>query len=524
MNVQLTINETAKLSVLSQEQIRERIEGTPQRIPADVRTELETFINGQNRTAAQRLLTAINAFANPEEGFRVWQEYYNTGDQPALRQAILTRKFSLASQARVINQEIAALPKKRGPIRRASKTAAILALTHTVFREVDHMDTSTGLIFHAFESARHLAFHPDIENPLLFALKTELQSAVREKLASSLDSLRGATAQPLVDERIIRSKEAEVISATQDRFSRIAMQSFHAKNDRLPLTIGKGHIPNGLRFRIELEGHMPSDQDARKQVITLTTALRTLDIPFAFSIGAPETDSKYAKWRVVSALSVVNPLRHAIAGDGNSIVQSSGLRIVSAILEGESGSEQARRIINLLQRIGFTTNESCEFRILVDLSSASLDEVKKVAKAFVRNEADIDKLIESGRRGQTSGGFAKSVASVAIQDIDSAQNLEELVRVMSGGNRNTKFDITSLPMAGAAPTVQYLGEGGQAYLKGAHSYMTVMLNFTEQAKTNPDVKLTNVINGLREDREIAASETAIVVDSIRRKSQSRMRH
>jgi hypothetical protein len=87
MNVQLTINETAKLSVLSQEQILERIEGTPQRIPADVLTELETFINGQNRTAAQRLLTAINAFANPEEGFRVWQEYYNTGDQPALRQA-----------------------------------------------------------------------------------------------------------------------------------------------------------------------------------------------------------------------------------------------------------------------------------------------------------------------------------------------------------------------------------------------------------------------------------------------------
>jgi Putative amidoligase enzyme len=299
------------------------------------------------------------------------------------------------------------------------------------------------------------------------------------------------------------------------------MQSFAAKNDRLPLTIGKGHIPDGLRFGIELEGHMLSAEDAQKQVFTLSRALRTAGVPVAVSIGMPKTDSKYAEWRVVLDSSVVNPLRYVIGGDARSRVRSPGLEIVSAILEGEAGSEQARRVINLLEKIGFTTNESCGFHIHVDLSSASLDEVKNVAKAFVRNEAEIDKLIESGRRGQTSGGFAKSVADVAIQDIDSAQTLEQLVGVMSGGNRNTKFDITGLTAPGAPPTVQYRGEGGQAYLKGAHNYLTVMLNFTEQAKSNPNVKLANVINGLRTDRPITASETKTVVDSPIKESRNR---
>jgi hypothetical protein len=68
---------------------------------------------------------------------------------------------------------------------------------------------------------------------------------------------------------------------------------------------------------------------------------------------------------------------------------------------------------------------------------------------------------------------------------------------MTRGDRNSRFDITTLMNPNAPQMVQYRGEGGPGYLKGAFDYMALMVEFTEQAKRNPDITVKDVTNILK---------------------------
>ena len=133
-----------------------------------------------------------------------------------------------------------------------------------------------------------------------------------------------------------------------------------------------------------------------------------------------------------------------------SIRGDNPFEMVSKIHRGQLGLDTARKAMETLRDLGALTNGSCGFHVHIDMTSASLDDFKRVFKRFIKFEPIFRKLIDQSR---LSNVYCKSLSArfgskaEAFQKIKDAKTLEDLAHVVNGGlgtqNRYMALNIQS---------------------------------------------------------------------------------
>lgn len=145
--------------------------------------------------------------------------------------------------------------------------------------------------------------------------------------------------------------------------------------------------------------------------ISRTTALQALR-----AIGINVADESYnhltrAHWKLVSDASV-----------------SGGFEVVSPVLQGEAGIEEAMAVATALDDAGARVNRTCGFHVHFDASDLTVGHLRTIVRRYAAHEAEIDRVMPLSRRGRantfcnTLGGIVDRVtAPSTIRDMAMAQ-------------------------------------------------------------------------------------------------------
>ncbi len=487
-----------KIDLLTQEQIEHTIERTRSAIAQDITDNaINDFLHGDNQTAAKTLLRAIEAFHPQEKGLQLWKEYFGGYDDIPIN-AFLQNEPRLTTKISYMLDAITSLAilHDNAPVSAHFQVAGRLLL----MPEIDTLDFTRYFLINAFMDARKLA-SGDKKNgePLLKVLHPYLRTAL-ESASSSVESLRQAAGQPLVAEDVVWKARERIVRESLLCFNEVATDfldsSSENKREKISGLIYQS-LPHGQRFGVELEGILPSTAPTLRQAYYLEALLRKAGLKATVSplgIILPKLEQSYRAWNITRDSTVINPLRYVSFGNSHSrqVVNNSGLEIISPVLAGAEGGNQASTVIDILRSSGFRTNGSSGFHVHVDVSTASLRELKNLSRAYLRNERRFDDFIHPDKRGEGTF-YARTLSRVNERDILAAESVADLVAVMNVGSRNYKFDMTNLTTPGAPPTVQYRAEGGTQYLDAALNYMILVVNFTHSARANPEITVDNLI-------------------------------
>ena len=193
------------------------------------------------------------------------------------------------------------------------------------------------------------------------------------------------------------------------------------------------------------------------------TALRALR---AISISVQNEDYNHntrGYWKLVSDSSV-----------------RGGFEVVSPVLHGEAGLEEARAVATALDDAGATANRSCGLHVHFDARDLTAGDIHTIVRRYARHEAEIDAFMPQSRRGSTNT-YCRSVSDFLDARFESARTIEEMVRAQSG--RYFKVNLQSFPRYG---TVEFRQHSGTVSAAKVTSWVRFLGEFIEACKTpNP---------------------------------------
>ncbi len=171
--------------------------------------------------------------------------------------------------------------------------------------------------------------------------------------------------------------------------------------------------------------------------INRQTALRAL-----YAVGINVQDESYnhntrSHWKLVSDASV-----------------RDGFEVVSPILRGEQGIEEAMTVAAALDDAGAAVNRSCGFHVHFDASDLSAGDIKTIVKRYAAHEAEIDAVMPPSRRG-SANTFCAPVARFLSPRFEAAATIQDMIRAQ--GDRYFKVNLQSFQRHGTIEFRQHSG-------------------------------------------------------------------
>lgn len=185
-----------------------------------------------------------------------------------------------------------------------------------------------------------------------------------------------------------------------------------------------------------------------------------------------------AQWKVVTDASV-----------------DDGFEVVSPILRGAEGMEEARKVFEALKAAGAKVDRRCGFHVHVDARDLAVNQVANVVKAYVQYEESFDKLVPASRRGNANR-FCMSVrraiggenVAAAFAKVNACESIYQLRNLLSR-NRYHKLNLESLVRHG---TVEFRQHSGTVEHDKALAWVALAVGLvdgvTAYKSIRPDVK------------------------------------
>ncbi|WP_300907716.1 amidoligase family protein [uncultured Desulfovibrio sp.] len=193
--------------------------------------------------------------------------------------------------------------------------------------------------------------------------------------------------------------------------------------------------------------------------ITRQVALRALR-----AVGINVQDESYnhttrGHWKLVSDSSV-----------------RDGFEVVSPILQGEAGIEEAMTVAEALSDAGATVNRSCGFHVHFDAADLNAADVKIIVNRYAAHEAEIDAFMPPSRRGNTNT-YCESVTSFLNRRFNEARTINELAAAQPG--RYFKVNLQSYRRHG---TLEFRQHSGTVNANKVANWVRFLGEFIEQCK------------------------------------------
>ncbi len=486
-----------------------------------VSANVDNYLISNNTFIPRALVKAIKAFPDQQEAFQAWCEYLKNGDENKMKEFVGKQNFSAAQDLSIrqmfIKENHRESGKKTGifnnAVMRGASNLLNWSLSPLLTKKISGLKLRNALFYSIFQMAKYSVKSPAMDTtPYKKELAPYIQDAINKKLSVDLQTLKDTAKNriPLIslsDQEISELKNRATLE-TQKLYRTLLQQieesQYPKPNSRKELSADYSQIPEDLDFGVEFEGFTFSKDTFGSQALKLNTRLIEHLIPVeknplkVIRNALLPKIGNYDIWSITRDSSVLNPLTYLEQNDKKQKSSHAGMEIVSRILTGPEGGKEVQQVISILKSSenGFLSNLTCGMHLHVSLEHRSLEQVKNLAVALVKNEKYIDELIHANRRGNTNP-FAKSCKHADIEMIQNAKTITELVNIMCPNNdRDHKFNFTNLSFDQAPPTIEYRCEGGPGYINSALDFIVVITNFTQQALENPNVTLNQVLNDL----------------------------
>jgi hypothetical protein len=219
-------------------------------------------------------------------------------------------------------------------------------------------------------------------------------------------------------------------------------------------------------FGIEIELHVPAGKTGHDLARHISTTANVACRFYGY------THAVVGGWKVVTDAS--------LAG-GN------GLEVVSPILSGEEGIDEARRVAAAVESFGCRVRVDCGFHLHVGTAGLNLRNLKNIAKCFVKFETFFDNIVPASRRANVNryvmsnrshfGGYGNAAANRGLSAIDAVASQAEFLRLF-GGSRFHKLNIQAMTRQ---PTIEFRQHSGTTSPDKIEHWIRLLLAFVNGA-------------------------------------------
>ena len=157
---------------------------------------------------------------------------------------------------------------------------------------------------------------------------------------------------------------------------------------------------NGRKFGIELEISNISMRQSYE-------AIKAIGIRVEIE-GYNHTDHA-DHWKIVRDSSVEN-----------------GHEVVSPILIGNDGLDEAVRVANALKAAGASANKTCGFHVHFDARNMNVNEIRTICTRYAKYEAEIDRFMPRSRRADNNRFCRSVVREFGYTEFKTATTVERL--------------------------------------------------------------------------------------------------
>lgn len=155
---------------------------------------------------------------------------------------------------------------------------------------------------------------------------------------------------------------------------------------------------------------------------------------------------------------------------------TGGFEVVSPILRGEAGIEEAMTVAEALSDAEATVNRSCGFHVHFDAADLSAADVKAIVHRYAAYEAEIDAFMPPSRRGNTNS-YCGSVTRFLNRRFNEARTIDELAAAQPG--RYFKVNLQSYRRHG---TLEFRQHSGTVNANKVANWVRFLGEFIDQCK------------------------------------------
>ncbi len=166
-----------------------------------------------------------------------------------------------------------------------------------------------------------------------------------------------------------------------------------------------------------------------------------------------------------------------------------GFEVVSPILRGEAGLEEAMTVAEALADAGAGVNRTCGFHVHFDASDLSVADVKAIVHRYADHEAEIDAFMPPSRRG-AANQYCAPLARFLTPRFDAATTFQELADAQPG--RYFKVNLQAYRRHG---TVEFRQHSGTLNANKVANWVRFLADFIDQCKrhTAPTVQTAQAV-------------------------------
>ena len=154
-----------------------------------------------------------------------------------------------------------------------------------------------------------------------------------------------------------------------------------------------------------------------------------------------------------------------------------GFEVVSPVLHGEQGLEEARAVADVLSDAGARVNRSCGFHVHFDASDLSVDDVKTIMRRYADHETEIDALMPPSRRG-AGNSYCNTLTRLPFDRLMRASSIQDMARIM--GSRYYKVNLQAFQRHG---TIEFRQHSGTANSAKIANWVRFLAEFIDACKT-----------------------------------------
>lgn len=160
-----------------------------------------------------------------------------------------------------------------------------------------------------------------------------------------------------------------------------------------------------------------------------------------------------------------------------------GFEVVSPVLHGEEGIEEAMAVAEALSDAGATVNRSCGFHVHFDASDLTVNDVKTIVRRYADHETEIDAIMPPSRRG-SNNTYCRSLSGIPFERFMRSFNITELASVM--GSRYYKVNLMSFQRHG---TIEFRQHSGTINANKIANWVRFLGQFIDIHRQAPSVRL-----------------------------------
>lgn len=154
-----------------------------------------------------------------------------------------------------------------------------------------------------------------------------------------------------------------------------------------------------------------------------------------------------------------------------------GFELVSPVLRGEAGLEEARKAATALDDMGATANRSCGYHVHLDAAGLTASDIRAIVTRYADHESEIDAFMPPSRRGNENT-YCGSIRPLAMSErFQRAGTIRDLVNAQGG--RYFKVNLQSYYTHG---TIEFRQHSGTINAAKVTNWILFLQQFTETCR------------------------------------------